>query len=757
MQPALVGPRILLRRLREVMAEPETAQKRLDKIATLIASNMVAEVCSIYVMRPGGVLELFATEGLNPGAVHRSTLKVGEGLVGVIANDAAPLNLSDAQHHPAFKYLPETGEEIYQSFLGVPILRGGLVLGVLTVQNQTQRNYSEEEEEALQTTAMVLAEVIAAGELDEVSQALEVDVAHLRSHSFTGSPLAGGVALGHVVLHQPRVLVTNLIAEDLTAEHERLNKAVDALRMSVDHMLEDDDLTSPGEHKDVLEAYRMFAHDRGWLKRLGEAVDTGLTAEAAVERVQSDTRARLLRSDDPYLRERLHDFDDLANRLLRILAGVTGTAAAGDLPKDAIVVAVSMGPAELLDYDRDRIRGLVIEEGGGNSHVTVVARALGVPMVGQVENIAELADTGDPIIVDGQRGEVHVRPSASVEEAYAEKVRLYARKQEQYQLLRDKPSITKDGQEVDININAGLLVDLPHLDETGASGIGLFRTELQFMIASSFPRMDEQVAHYRAILDAAGERPVIFRTLDIGADKVLPYLRPGAKEDNPALGWRAIRMALERPALLRLQLRALIKAAGDRDLHVMFPMVAEVEEFRRARQMLEHELEFVRKRGHAVPRSLQVGAMIEVPALLWQMPALLPLVDFISVGSNDLMQFMFAYDRGDPRLVDRYDTLSPPLLKLMSDIFSQANAYKVPVTVCGEIAGDPLSALALIGLGLRSLSVVPAAVGPVKSMVRTLDAAKAQEILTQLLDRPDHSVRDEVEKFAIAHKISINT
>ncbi|MGI9371703.1 MAG: phosphoenolpyruvate--protein phosphotransferase [Hyphomicrobiales bacterium] len=756
MQPALVGPRILLRRLREVMAEPETAQKRLDKIATLIASNMVAEVCSIYVMRPGGVLELFATEGLNPGAVHRSTLGVGEGLVGVIAHDASPLNLSDAQHHPAFKYLPETGEEIYQSFLGVPILRAGLVLGVLTVQNRTQRNYSEEEEEALQTTAMVLAEVIAAGELDEVSQALEVDVAHLRSHSFTGSPLAGGVALGHVVLHQPRVLVTNLIAEDLTAEHERLNNAVDALRLSVDHMLEDSDLTRPGEHQDVLEAYRMFAHDRGWLRRLGEAVDSGLTAEAAVERVQSDTRARLLRSDDPYLRERLHDFDDLANRLLRILAGVTGTAAAGELPKDAIVVAVSMGPAELLDYDRERIRGLVIEEGGGNSHVTVVARALGVPMVGQVENIAELADTGDPIIVDGQRGEVHVRPSTSVEEAYTEKVRLYARKQEQFQLLRDKPSVTKDGSVIDININAGLLVDLPHLDETGAHGIGLFRTELQFMIASAFPRMDEQVTHYRAILDAAGDRPVIFRTLDIGADKVLPYLRPGAQEDNPALGWRAIRMSLERPALLRLQLRALAKAAGDRDLHVMFPMVAEVDEFRRARAMLEHELDFVRQRGHAIPSKLQVGAMIEVPALLWQMPALLPLVDFISVGSNDLMQFMFAYDRGDPRLVDRYDTLSPPLLKLMSDIFSQADAYKVPVTVCGEIAGDPLSALALIGLGLRSLSVVPAAVGPVKNMVRSLDADKARELLQNLLDRPDHSVRKEVENFAIAYEISIN-
>ena len=755
MQPSLVGPRILLRRLREVMAEPETAQARLDKIAKLIASNMVAEVCSIYVMRPGGALELYATEGLNRSAVHKSTLNVGEGLVGVIAEDAAPLNLSDAQSHPAFKYLPETGEEIYQSFLGVPILRAGLILGVLTVQNETQRNYSEEEVEAMQTTAMVLAEVIAAGELDELAEALEADVTHVRSHHFTGTALADGLALGHVVLHRPRVLVSNLIAEDLSAEHARLEEAIEKLRSSVDRLVLDNDLARAGEHREVLETYRMFAHDRGWVRRMREAIDTGLTAEAAVERVQSDTRARFLRSNDPYLRERLHDFDDLANRLLRTLVGVSGTAAAGKLPRDAIVVAASMGPAELLDYDRARIRGLVIEEGGGNSHVTIVARAIGIPMVGQIESITELADTGDPIIVDGKTGEIHIRPPSSVEEAYADKVRLYARRQKQFSLLRDKPAVTSDGQEISISINAGLLVDLPHLSETGAAGIGLFRTELQFMIASSFPRMDEQVAHYSAVLDAAGDKPVVFRTIDIGADKVLPYLSH-AKEENPALGWRAIRMALDRPALLRLQLRALIKAAGGRKLHIMFPMVAEVDEFRRAREMLEHEQDFIAARGHAVPSELLVGAMIEVPALVWQLPALLPLVDFISVGSNDLMQFLFAYDRSDPRLVDRYDPLSPVVLKLMDEIISQAKHHNVPVTVCGELAGEPLEAIALIGLGLRSISVVPAAVGPVKTMIRSLDAGKAREFVKDLKNLPDHSVRKRIEEFVQANGIEVN-
>ena len=748
MGTSALGPRVLLRRLREVMAEPVAAQTRLDKIVQIITANMVAEVCSIYVMRPGDILELYATEGLKREAVHKSKLKSGEGLVGTIAKQAIGLNLSDAQHHPSFKYLPETGEEIYNSFLGVPIMRGGTVIGVLVVQNRTRRHYTEEEEEALQTTAMVLAEVIAAGELREVASEVAADVAHVRSHHLRGDSLAEGVALGHVVLHEPRVLIQNLIAENVPKEKQRLEEAVAQLRAHVDELLDGSDAQRGAtEYSDVLETIRMFAHDKGWVNRLREAIDTGLTAEAAVERVQNDNRARMARTPDPYLRERMHDLDDLSNRLLRILTGAIATASRSDLPQNAIVVARNMGPAELLDYDRSKLRGVVLEEGGRTSHVAIVARALGIPAIGQAEGLIDLVDTGSPVIVDGGTGEVFVRPSTDLQRAYAEKVRFYARKQAQYAALRDAPAICRSGERIELNINAGLIVDLPHLHDSGADGVGLYRTELQFMMASRFPRLASQVRHYQTIIEQAQGKPVTFRTLDIGADKVLPYLRQ-PREENPALGWRSIRMALDRPALLRLQVRALMLAADGAPLKIMFPMIADVEEYKRAVEVVEMEKQHLLKRGHKLPQPLKLGAMIEIPSLLWQLDHLLPLVDFASIGSNDLVQFLFASDRGNPKLAGRYDPLSPAALGAMRLIVEKAERHKKPVTLCGELGGRPLEAMALVGVGLVSISMVPSAVGPVKAMVMSLDKAKLWRFMEPLLASPLHTLRPELMEFA---------
>ncbi len=747
MATSALGPRILLRKLREVMAEPVTAQLRLDKIASLIAANMVAEVCSIYVMRPGSVLELYATEGLKREAVHRSKLEVGEGLVGTIADQAIGLNLADAQKHPAFKYLPETGDEIYHSFLGVPIMRGGTVIGVLVVQNRTQRHYTEEEEEALQTTAMVLAEVIASGELKEVAREVAADVAHLRSHHLRGDSLAEGVALGHVVLHEPRVVIEKMLAESIPKERQRLDEAVAQLRAHVDQLVDGSDAMRATEYSDVLETIRMFAHDKGWVNRLREAVDTGLTAEAAVERVQSDNRARMMRTPDPYLRERMHDLDDLANRLLRILTGAVATASRSDLPQNAIIVSRNMGPAELLDYDRAKVRGVILEEGGRTSHVAIVARALGIPAVGQAAGLIDLVDTGSPIVVDGGTGEVFVRPSSDLQKAYAEKVRFYARKQAQYASLRDVPAVTRDGLRVELNINAGLIVDMPHLHESGAEGVGLYRTELQFMMAQRFPRLNSQIRHYSNIIAQAKGKPVTFRTLDIGADKVLPYLRQ-PKEENPAMGWRSIRMALERPALLRLQLRALLMAADGGPMKIMFPMIADVEEFRRAAEAVAAEKAYLAARNHALPSSLKIGVMIEIPSLIWQLDNLLPLVDFASIGSNDLVQFLFASDRGNPKLAGRYDPLSPAALSAIRLIVERAAAHKRPVTLCGELGGRPLEAMGLLAVGVTSISMVPSAIGPVKAMVRSLDHAKLWAFIKPLLNSPLHSLRPELLEFA---------
>ncbi|WP_312797588.1 phosphoenolpyruvate--protein phosphotransferase [Tianweitania sp.] len=756
MRDQAAGPRVLLKRLRELMAEALEPQERLDRIVREIAQQMVAEVCSLYVLRSDSVLELYATEGLNPGSVHLAQLRLGQGLVGTIAASARALNLTDAQQHPAFAYLPETGEEIYNSFLGVPVLRAGRTLGVLTVQNRTMRHYREDEIEALETTAMVIAEMIATGDLARLTRpGLELDLS--RPASFNGLAFNDGVGLGHVVLHEPRVVVTNLFNEDSEEELGRLTESLDSLRLSIDDMLSRRDVAFEGEHRAVLEAYRMFAHDRGWVRRLEEAVRNGLTAEAAVEKVQSDMRARMQHMTDPYLRERMSDFDDLANRLLRQLLGRGPDGLGEALPRDAVVVARQMGAAELLDYPRDRVRGLVLEDGSITSHVVIVARAMGIPVAGQVKGVVSMAENGDAIIVDGEEGQVHLRPQSDVEAAFAEKVRFRARRQELYRELRDRPSNSKDGVHVDLLMNAGLAVDLPQLDESGAAGIGLFRTELQFMVAATFPRAEAQERLYRDVLDAAGPKPVTFRTIDIGGDKVLPYFKGALNEENPALGWRAIRLTLDRPGFLRTQLRALLKAAGGRELRLMLPMVTEIDEIVQARELLDREVRHLSRFAHHLPTKLKLGAMLEVPSLMWQLDELMAAVDFVSVGSNDLFQFITATDRGSALLSDRFDPLSAPFLRALKQIVDAGIRHKTAVTLCGELAGRPLSAMALIGLGFRSISMSPAAIGPVKAMLCELPVADLEACMADLLGHPNarHSVRSDLQAFAAQHGVPL--
>lgn len=735
MVPNQTGPRNLLKRLRELMAEALEPQERLDRVVHQIATSMVAEVCSFYVLRADGVLELYATEGLKKDAVHQAQLKMGQGLVGVIAANAEPLNLSDAQSHHAFRYLPETGEEIYNSFLGVPILRAGRSLGVLVIQNKKQREYGDDDVEAMETTSMVLAEMIATGELKKVTKpGLELNMT--RPVSIDADAYGEGIGLGHVVLHEPRVVVTNLLNDDIDAELERLDGAVGSLRISIDDMLERRDVPMEGEHRAVLEAFRMFANDRGWVRKMEEAVRNGLTAEAAVEKVQSDTRARMINLTDPYLRERLADFDDLANRLLRQLTGFTPSALVDGLPQDAVIVARSMGAAELLDYPRDNIRGLVLEEGAVTSHIVIVAKAMGVPVVSQATGIASLAENSDPIIVDGNDGAVHLRPAVDLQVAYADKVKFFAKRQKAFSALRNVEPISKDGQACKLFMNAGLVVDLPQLKESGAAGIGLFRTELQFMISSKMPKAKEQEMFYREVLDQAGDLPVTFRVVDIGGDKVVPYLR-SAEEENPALGWRAIRFSLDRPGLLQTQLRALLRATGGSELRVMIPMVTELSELSDTRKLIQKEMDFLKRHGYQVPEKITFGAMLEVPSLLWQLDELMEVVDFISVGSNDLFQFITASDRGNARVSDRFSPLKRPFLRVLRSIVEKAEQTNTPLTLCGELAGSPLSAMALFGIGYRSISMSPAAIGPVKSMLLSLDIGKLESVLLPALEETE--------------------
>jgi len=752
--PTKNAPRQLMRQLHEIMASADDAEKRLNRVVHLVASNMVAEVCSAYFIRGGDILELFATEGLNAEAVHQTRLRVGEGLVGLVASMGTSLNLSDAQSHPKFAYRPETGEEIYKSFMAVPILRSGRVVGVLVVQNKASRHYSEEEEEALQTVAMVLAELVVSGDLitsqDQDDDTLDKAIIT----RFEGKVFAEGLAEGVAVMHEPRVEIIQHLSEDDVLQKSRLATGFDSLNKQLDEIMSAEDIIHHGEHREILDVYKLFARDKGWRIKIENAIESGLTAEAAVEKIQFENRTRMMKTEDPYLRERLSDLDDLANRLIRHLMGKAGTAAEKTLPDDAIVIAENMGPAELLDYDRDKLKAVILQQGASTSHVAIVARALGVPMIGQVEEGLLYIDEGVRMIVHGLDGEIYVAPPPEILESYRDAIADRAELLATYEGLRDRRAITKDGVEIDLVVNGGLAIDIQGMHRTGANGIGLFRTEFQFMISETLPRIKLQAEFYKSIIEEAGDKPVTFRTLDIGGDKDVSFLKR-EKEDNPALGWRAIRIALDRPALLRYQLRALITASAGTTLNVMFPMITNVAEFKKARSILDKELERHRKNKRPMPTDIKVGTMMEVPSLVWQLDHLLPLVDFISIGSNDLMQFFYASDRDNPKLNNRYDTIAPPALNMLKFIIEKCDHYNVPLTLCGEIGGEAIGALALIAIGFRRLSVAPAAIGPVKMMIRSLDLSTIEPFVDNLLSRSDQSVRHALEDFASANNIRI--
>ncbi len=749
-EPAL---RVIMRRLREIMSSSDDGQMRLNQIVHQIAGVMVAEVCSIYLKRQDGSLELFATEGLKTESVHTTSLKRGEGLVGRCAEFDIPINEPEAKLHPAFSYRPETGEEVYHSLLAVPIHRSGQVLGVLVVQNQTRKDYSEEDVEVLQATAMVVAENLVSGNVAGSNS--DLGFSKSLSSTITGEVVSDGIALGHIVLHKPRVVVKKLMSDDPIAELARLESAILQLGVELDRMFSDPHLAATGDHRDIFEAYRMFAKDRGWQQRLRDAVRDGLTAEAAVERVQNGTRARLLRQVDPYWHERTRDLDDLSDRLLRTLTGETAEMTSpGELPDDIILVARTIGPAELLDYDRTKLRGLIVEDGSSQSHVAIVARALGLTAIGQIRRVVERVTTGDAAILDGETGEIHLRPSQDLIGAYSDKVRFRARRQKQYAALSDKPASTKDGEVISLHMNAGLQLDMTHLEEAGADGVGLFRTELLFMLSNSIPRLERQIKSYQAVFEESGDKPVIFRSLDIGGDKVLPYLR-SAPEENPAIGWRAIRMSLDRPGLFRLQVRAFLRASAGKKLNIMIPMVTQPSEIDDIRKLIDKEKALLKKWNYDGPLEVSVGAMLEVPSLLFDLDALMERVDFVSVGSNDLLQFMFAADRTNARVADRFDALSHAPLIALREIERAADQHGVKVAVCGEMAGRPLEAMALIGLGYRTLSMSPASIGPVKTMILSLNHAQVVERVKDLLQSNSGQIRESLKTFAKEHNVEV--
>jgi phosphotransferase system, enzyme I, PtsP len=753
---AAASAREILVNLHDVMASRASAQAKLNRVVEVIGEALDSEVCSIYLLREG-CLELYATRGLAQAAVHVTKLAMGEGLVGTIAEDVEVLNLDEATAHPDFLYKPETGEERFHSFAGVPIIRRERAVGVLAVQHADPRRYADVEIEALQTVAMVLSELIAnAGLVDQAAggAARQAPTAAVR---MPGLKLVDGMGAGYAVFHQPRITIEHTVAEDTEAERARVYSAFAKMREQIDRMAAQAEFGVGGEHEEVIQTYKMFAYDEGWSRRINEAIDSGLTAEAAIERVQQRTRQRMRQIDDPLLADRMHDLEDLSNRLLRIVSGQMGTAAQLGLRQDTILIARNLGPAELLEYDRRRLKGVVLEEGSLTAHVTIVARAMGVPVLGRVKDVRRQVAEGDLLLLDVTEGNVFARPSPAMDEAFEAKLMLRQKRRAAFAALRGEAPVTRDGHRLTLMVNAGLRDDVAALDLTGADGIGLFRTEFQFLVSATLPQRERQQRLYRDVLEAAGERPVVFRTVDIGGDKALPYLsHADADEENPAMGWRALRLALERDGLMKAQARALLDAAAGRTLHVMFPMVSEAWEFDEARSLFEAQRDWIAGRGRRLPADVRYGAMLEVPALAEQLDLLLPRVDFLSIGTNDLTQFLFAADRANPKLAERYDWLSPSILRFLRRVLEPARAAGVPVAVCGEMGGRTLEAMALIALGIDRLSITPAAVGPVKAMIRSLNRGAAAAHMAALLADPVRDMRGALSDWALAHGVELS-
>ena len=750
--PAINQAMNILRLLREISEGADTLPVKLDKIITMIVREMKADAGTCYLVVDDNYLELFASCGFNPGIAHKISLRVGEGLVGDVAEHNRSLAVADVWKHPKFSYKPDMGEDAYKSFIGVPLSRWRRAIGVLTLQKKEIYEYTRLEMEILETVAMVLTGLVSSEEMSEYKKTLIKERGISTKEKHKGISLSKGYGLGNAVIHRRRQAVSKIFAEDKEKELQKLEKAHSQMNADLDEKFTSTKI-GIGEHVDILDAYRMFAKDKGWYKKIADNIQSGLTAEAAVERAYEDMWNRLSGTNDTYLKERLHDLRDVADRLQSYLSGDIASVKGVD-SDDIVVVAQTMGPADLMDYDYTKIRGLIIEDGTPTMHVAIVAKALNIPVVAKIRGIFDEIKTGELLGVDGTEGYVYINPTMAVKDKFKAKIAAQEELKRKLEELKDLPSKTKDGVRINLSINVGLSFDLDYIKSTNCDGIGLYRTEIPFMTSDVMPDVERQLSYYKELMDRAGDRKVIFRSLDVGSDKLLPYWSFGG-EENPAIGWRSIRITLDRRAILRKQMRAFLRASADKELNVMFPMITNLAEFEEAKETLMLEVEKEKRRGGAVPRKVNVGLMIEVPAVVFQLDNILPHADFISVGTNDLAQFTFACDRGNPKLTERYDVLSSPFLTMMKEIVSKADQYGVYCSVCGEMGGNPIEAMALIGLGYRNLSMSGSSFGRVKSMVRSMSVEEVSDYVNTLLHSSKRTLRPQLIAYAYDHGIEI--
>ncbi len=737
----------VLKNIRKIIRKYGTTSDKLDAVVTLIVDAIGVNVCSCYVMRPGDVLELYATKGLDAKSVHETFLRVGEGLVGEIALKRKSQSFEHIWEHASFVFKPGTGETAFNSLAGVPILRENVLLGVLCVQTIESITYPPEFLDFLQIVAMALSDMLAIVATGSMEKKIEAGRQHKK---FEATQIIAGIALGRAYVHK-RVSLGKVLSGNASKEIKRLEAAIKAVEGEINHLLSKPDMSE--EQTGILETYLMFTRDKGWINKMVKSIGDGLTAEAAVQRVCSDIAERMQMMTDTYIKERIHDFQDLTNRIMRHLHGAQ-SAVTRKLPKNTILVAKSLGPAELLDYDISRIKAIVLEEGSQTMHVVIVARSFNIPVIAGIKNISAIVLDNDILAVDANAGFLYINPSDEVMDEFEDKIKIHKRLQTRLIQLSGLPSVTVDNVQISLNINAGLSSDLINAKAALFDGIGLYRTELPFMSSEQLPDVHEQTDIYRRVVQEMKNKPIVFRTLDIGSDKVLPYFE-NKGEKNPAMGWRSIRITLDRRAILRGQLRAFIRACADAELHVMFPMITTIEEFRQAKEALKIEINREREKGNPIPKVVKAGTMLEVPALLFQLEELVKEVDFVSIGTNDLAQFLFATDRSNSMIWTRYDTLSPAFLKMLKYINDVCFKAGVPCSICGEMASRPLECIALIGLGFKKLSMNPGALGAIKAVVRSINQKQTESFLLQHLSDPVASLRPLLQAYAIDHDIFI--
>jgi phosphotransferase system enzyme I (PtsP) len=726
----------ILRRIVQEVSVSRDLEQTLGVIVKRVRQAMESDVCSVYLTDfEQQQYMLMANEGLNPGCVGSVRLGLSEGLVGLVGARAEPVNIDNATEDPHYRYFPETGEESYPSFLGVPIMHNRKVLGVLVVQRRVAQRYTQDGEALLITVAAQLAGAIAHAEASGGIGGLINGRVH-RSLPINGQPGAPGVAVGTIVVAYPPAdldAVPDRRADDVEAEARVFLAALDAVRADLKTMVDRMTGVLPAEDRALFDAYLLMLGSDSLVNGTLERVRAGNWASAAL-RDTINEHARVFEDmEDPYLRERAEDVRDLGRRILTHMQ--SGTRGRFKYPAGTVLVGETITASILAEVPTESLAGVVCLRGSTTSHVAILAHALGIPAVMGAADLPVSQVDGKTVVVDGYRGRVYVAPTKAVVDEYERLAREEAALTAELLSLRDLPAQTTDGARVSIGVNTGLLADVTPAQNSGAEGIGLYRTEFPFMIRERFPSEEEQRQVYRAVLEAVAPKPVVMRTLDVGGDKALPYFP--IKEDNPFLGWRGMRITLDHPEIFLVQVRAMLRAnAGLGNMQLLFPMVTNVSEVDEALRLLRrahHEL-LDCEAGVVMPK---VGVMIEVPSAVYQAGLLARRVDFLSVGTNDLTQYLLAVDRNNARVAGLYDALHPAVLRAVASIVDQAHAHDRPVSVCGEIAGDPLAALLLLAMGVDSFSMNVASVLRVKSVIRAFRADHARELLQQALEMED--------------------